>query len=88
MPTLPTPAQVQKLTALRDEADLHGDDATVALIDAALDGNAEAARKLGIAAKAHRAVSTGAAARAPRARRRPFAAPAGDIAHPWAEDEE
>lgn len=81
-----TTKQTAKLTGIRDEADLHGDAATVALVDAALAGDAEAAAKLGVAAKVHRAVSTGAAAKAPRIRR-----PAPGIttpAHPWAHDEE
>lgn len=80
-----TTKQTAKLTALCAEARAHGDDATVALVDAALAGDAEAARKLGVAAKAHRAVSTGAAARAPRTRRPEVATPS---AHPWAHDEE
>ena len=71
-----TTKQTAKLTALRAEAAAHGDDTAVQLIDAALAGDAEAAAKLGIAAKAHRAVSTGATARAARARRSAFAAPA------------
>lgn len=76
----------QKLEALRGEAIAHDDFATVALVDRALAGDGQAATKLGVAAKAVRAASTGAAARAPRVRRR-----SGGInspAHPWAHDEE
>jgi hypothetical protein len=83
-----TTKQTAKLQALREEADVHGDAATVALIDTALAGDIEAARKLGVVAKAIRAASAGAAAKAPRARRSPFAASTRDIVHPWAQDEE
>lgn len=79
-----TTRQTAKLTALRTEADLHGDDATVALVDAALAGDAAAAARLGVAARAARAAHTGiASTTAPRARRG-FAA----ASHPWAHDEE
>lgn len=81
-----TTKQTAKLAALRAEAELHDDAATVALIDAALAGDIGAAAKLGIAAKAVRAVSTGAAARAPRIRR-PALGMSGPT-HPWAHDEE
>lgn len=83
-----TTKQADKLRILRAEAEMHGDDATVALVDAALAGDGAAATRLGVAAKAHRAVSTGRAGRAPRQRRSPFAAPAPTSAHPWAHDEE
>lgn len=81
-----TTKQTKKLADLRAEADMHGDAKTVALVDAALAGDAEAAAKLGIAAKATRAARTGiASTRAPRASRSPgVTAPA----HPWAHDEE
>lgn len=75
-----------KLQQLRTEAEDHGDTATVALVDAAIAGDTEAARKLGVSARAVKAASTGASARAPRTRR-----PASGIttsAHPWAHDEE
>lgn len=83
-----TTKQTAKLQALREEADLHGDTATVALVDAALAGDVKAAARLGVAAKAAKAVATGSAAKAPRARRSPFATPVRDTVHPWAQDEE
>lgn len=83
-----TTRQANKLSALRAEAEAHGDNKTIALVDAALAGDAAAAAKLGIAAKATRAVSTGVAARAPRARRSGWAAPAARDHHPFAHDEE
>lgn len=81
-----TTRQAAKLTALRAEADMHGDAATVQLIDSALAGDAESAAKLGIAAKATRAARTGiASTAAPRARRAPGI---GAPSHPWSHDEE
>lgn len=83
-----TTKQTAKLTALRADADVHGDTATVELVDAALAGDVEAAAKLGIAAKATRAARTGATARAPRRERNPWGHGAASPAHPWAHDEE
>ena len=83
-----TTKQTTKLQALRGEADLHGDAATVALVDAALAGDVKAAAKLGVAARAVKSVAAGPAAKAPRVRRSPFAAPVRDTVHPWTQDEE
>lgn len=75
----------KKLAALRIEAEMHGDDRTVALVDAALAGDIGAAARLGIAAKAVKAVSTGAAAKAAPAARHQMMV-TGD--HPWSHDVE
>lgn len=83
-----TTKQTAKLQALREEADLHGDTATVALVDAALAGDVEAVARIDVAAKAVKSVAAGPAAKAPRARRSLFAAPVRDTVHPWAQDEE
>lgn len=86
----PTAAQTAKLSALLTEADRHGDQATVALVELALSGDAGALAALGVAARATRAARTGVASRAPSTRRSPFATrrvATGD-GHPWSQDEE
>lgn len=87
----PTAAQTAKLSKLLVEADLHGDRKTVALVELALAGDADALAQLGIAARATRAARTGASSRAPSTRRSPFAprrGSAGAGGHPWSHDEE
>lgn len=79
-------AATKKLAALRIEAEMHGDDRTVALVDAALAGDIAAAARLGIAAKAVKAVATGAAAKATPAARNQMMPTTGD--HPWSHDVE
>lgn len=80
--------RTNKLTALRAEADAHGDTKTIALVDAALAGDTAALARLGFAAKAVKAASTGAASRGGRVQRSAFAAPAPASPHPFAHDEE
>jgi hypothetical protein len=82
----PTAARIAKLTALRAEADCHGDTATMALVDRAITGDSEALDRLADALRAVKAVSTGRAARAPARARRSFSTTASS--HPWAHDEE
>lgn len=80
-----TSKQIVKLTALRADADDHGDTATVALVDQALAGDAAASASLGIAARAVRAVSTGRAARTVRPSTRVVSRTSD---HPWIHDVE
>jgi hypothetical protein len=80
-----TTKQIETLNTLRSEAEDHGDTKTVALVDLALTGDVAALAKLGIAARAVKAVSTGRAAKAARAPRQSATA-RGE--HPWAHDVE
>lgn len=55
-----TTKQATKLTALRAEADMHGDTKTMALCDAALAGDVAAAAKLGLSIKAAKSAQAAA----------------------------
>lgn len=79
-----TTKQAAKLTALRSEADLHGDNATVALCDRALAGDVEAAATLGVAVRAQRVLAASSCSKASRpVRRRVYGA---QIDHPDGDD--
>jgi hypothetical protein len=78
-----TAARSAAIAALRGEADNHNDTATVALCDAALAGDADAAGEL---AAQIRSTATRRKERAPARLRRPLCGPR--VAHPWTHDED
>lgn len=77
-----TKRQIEKLQALRMEADMFGDADTIALVDAAMAGDVDAARKIGIAVRAARAVARATCSKA-AIRERSMSV---QDHHPWAED--